>query len=152
MAKLTKSWHSRVLTNIKVKIVQTMVFPVVLYGCKNWVIRKADKRKLWMWRRVLRIPRPVIRTNASLTYQTKPKHSLKTLATIRKPKYIWHLICMSDSMEKDMMLGMTDGSRRGVLCTRWSEKIQWTLKMNWHDILAATQNKSQCKYLIYKAV
>jgi len=71
----------------KIKIVQTMVFPVVLYGCKSWVIRKADKRKLWMWRRMLRIPRTVIRTNASLTYQIKPKHSMKTLATICKPKY-----------------------------------------------------------------
>lgn len=75
------------MTNKKVKTVQTMVFPVVLYGCKSWMITKADKRKLWVWRKVLRIPRTVIRTNASLTYQIKPKHYLKTLAVICKPKY-----------------------------------------------------------------
>jgi hypothetical protein len=129
-----------------------MVFPAVLYGCKSWMLRKADKRKLWMWRRVLRIPRTVTRTNALLTNKIKLKNSLKTLAPMCKPKYFRHLICMSDSMEKDLMLGMTDGSKRGIQCTRWSEEKQGTLKMNWHDILAATQNRAQCKHLIHKAM
>jgi hypothetical protein len=55
-------------------------------------------------------------------------------------------------MEKDLMLGLTDGSRRGIQCAKCSEETQGTLKMNWHDILAATQNKARCKHLIYKAV
>jgi hypothetical protein len=55
-------------------------------------------------------------------------------------------------MEKDLMLGPTDGSRRGIQCTRRSEEIRGTLKMNWHDILAASQNREQWKHLIYKAV
>jgi hypothetical protein len=55
-------------------------------------------------------------------------------------------------MEKDVMLGLKDGSRRGIQYARWSEEIQGTLKMNWHDILAATQNRAQCKNLIHKAV
>jgi hypothetical protein len=103
------------LTDKKVKILQTMVFPAVLYECKSWMLRKADKRKLWMWRRVLRIPQTVTRTHTSLTNQIKPKNSLKTLATICKPKYFRHLICMSDSMENGLMLGLTDG-RRGRVC------------------------------------
>jgi len=135
--------------NKKVKTVQTMVFPVVLHGCKSWVIRKANKRKLWMWRRVLRIPRTVIRTNASLIYQIKPMHSLKTLTTICKPKYFWHLIYMSDSMKKDLMLGMTDGNRSTV--HKMVRKNTRNPENNWHNILAATQNRAQYKYLIYKA-
>jgi len=59
---------------------------------------------------------------------------------------------MLDSLEKDMMLGLTDGSSRGIQCARWSEEIQGTLKMNWHDILAAAQNRAQRKHLIYKVV
>jgi len=140
------------LTNKKVKVVQTMVFRAVLYGSKCWMLRKADKRKLWMWIRVLRIPQTVIRTNASLTNQIKPKNSLKTLATICKPKYFRHLIRMLDFLEKDLVLGLTDGSSRGIQGTRWSEEIQGILKMNWHDILAATQNRAQCKHLIYKVM
>jgi len=129
-----------------------MVFPAVLYGCKSWMLRKANKRKLWMWRRVLRIPWTVTRTNALLTNKIKPKNSLKTLAPVCKPKHFRHIICMSDSMEKNLMLGLTYGSKRGILCARWSEEIQGTLKMNWHDILAATQNRAQCKHLIHKAM
>jgi hypothetical protein len=124
----------------------------LLYGSKCWMLRKADKRKLWMWIRVLRIPQTVIRTNASLTNQIKPKNSLKTLATICKPKYFRHLIRMLDFLEKDLVLGLTDGSSRGIQGTRWSEEIQGILKMNWHDILAATQNRAQCKHLIYKVM
>jgi hypothetical protein len=110
MAKLTKIMKdSGVSTNTKVKLLQTIVFPAVLYGCESWTLMKADKRKLdalelWTWRRLLRIPWTARRTNASVIKQIKPRHSLETLAIIGKLKYFGHIMRTSDSLEKDLML------------------------------------------------
>jgi hypothetical protein len=130
MAKLTKIMKdSGVLTNTKVKLVQTIVFPAVLYGCESWTLMKADKRKLyafklWTWRRLLRIPWVARRTNALVINQMKTRHSLETLAVIGKLKYFRHIMHMSDSFEKDLMFGLTDGStRRGRQQTKWTDKI-----------------------------
>jgi hypothetical protein len=97
MAKLTKIMKDLgVSTNITVKLVQTIVFPALLYGCESWTLMKADKRKmdafeLWTWRRLLRIPWTARRTNASVINQIKPRHSLETLAVIGKLKYFGHI-------------------------------------------------------------
>jgi hypothetical protein len=89
----------------------------VLYGRESWTLRKADKRRieafeLWTWRRLLRIPWTAKRTNALVIKQIKPKHSLETLAVIGKLKYFGHLMRTSDSLEKDLMLGLTERNRR----------------------------------------
>jgi hypothetical protein len=86
---------------------------------------KADKMKLdafelWTWRRLLRIPWTA-RTNASVIKQIKPRHSLETLAVIGKFKYFGHIMRTSDSLEKDFMLGLTGGSRRGRQRTKCEE-------------------------------
>jgi hypothetical protein len=92
MEKLTNVMKdSGVSTNTKVKLVQTIVFPAVLYGCENWKLMKLDKRKLdifelWTWRRLLRILWTARRTNASVINQIKPRHTLETLAVIGKLK------------------------------------------------------------------
>jgi hypothetical protein len=72
--------------------------------------------------------------NASVISQVKPKHSLGSLAVIRKLKYVGLIMRTSDYIEKDLMFGLTDGSRRGRHRTRWTAEIQRTLTMNWHDI------------------
>jgi hypothetical protein len=105
--------------------VQTIVFPAVLYGCESWTLKKADKRKLdafelWTWRRLLRISWTARRMNTSVITQTKPRHFLETLAVIGKLKYFGHKMSTSDSLEKDLMLELTDGSRRrGRQRTKW---------------------------------
>jgi len=81
------------------------------------------------------------RTNASVISQVKPKHSLGSLAVISKLKHFGLIMRTSDYIEKDLMFGLTDGSsRRGRHRTRWTDEIQGTLTMNWHDILTAMQN------------
>ena len=91
--------HLAVSTNTKVKLLQTAVFPAVLFGCKGKQIKER-----------LMIPWGVRRVNASVTGRIVPKHSLETLATISKLKYFGHIMHSSDSMEKELMLGLTDGS------------------------------------------
>jgi hypothetical protein len=106
-----------------------IVFPAVLYGSESWALRKADTRKLdafelWKWRTLLKIPWTARRTNASVINQIKPNHSLETLAVISKLKYFEHIMHTSDSLEKDFMFGLTDGSRRrGRQHTRWTDEI-----------------------------
>jgi hypothetical protein len=117
---------------------------------------KADKRKLdafelWSWRRVLRIPWRARRSNALVIEQIKPRHSLQTLAVIWKLKYFGHIMRKSDSLEKDLMLGLTDSSRRGRQRTKWTHEIRRTMTMNWHTI-NATKNRTQWRNLIYMAV
>jgi hypothetical protein len=150
MTKLTTIMKvSGVSTNTKVKLVQTIVFPAVLYGCESWTLMKADKRKLdafelWTWIRLLRTPWTARRSNASVIKQIKPRHSQETLAVIGKLKYFGHIMHTSDSLEKDLMLGLTDGSRRrGRQQTKWTDKIRRTMTMNWHDTINATLNRTQ---------
>jgi hypothetical protein len=113
----------------KIKIVRTMIFPVVLYGSESWTLHKADKRKLeafelWVWRRLLCIPWAEKRTNASVLDVIIPKTSLEALATGNKLRYFGHLIRRSESLEKGLMLGETSGSRRrGRTRTHWLEEI-----------------------------
>jgi hypothetical protein len=96
MANLTKIMkYSEFSTNIKDKLVQTIVFPAVLHGCESWTLKKADTRKidafnLRMWRRLFGIPGPA-RTNASVINQRKPKNSGETSATISKLKLFGHI-------------------------------------------------------------
>jgi hypothetical protein len=106
MTKLTKIMKDPDLSrDTKIKIVRTMIFPVVLYGSESWTLHKADKRKLeafelWLWRRLLCIPWAEKRTNASVLDVIKPKTSLEALATGNKLRYFGHLIRRSEFLEK----------------------------------------------------
>ena len=101
----------------KVHLVKAMVFPVVMYGCESWTIKKAERRRidafeLWCWRRLLRVPWTARRSNQSILEEISPGCSLDGLMLKLKPQYFGHLISRTDSFEKTLMLGMIEGGRR----------------------------------------
>ena len=101
----------------KVCLVKAMVFPVVMYGCETWTIRKAewqriDAFELWSWRRLLRVPWTARRSNQSILKEISPRCSLEGLMLKLKLQYFGHLMRRVDSLEKTVMLGKTEGRRR----------------------------------------
>ena len=113
---LLKSRDITLLT--KVHIVKAMVFPVVMYGCGSWTIKKAEHQKigafeLWCWRRLLRVPWTTRRSNQSILKEFNPKYSLEGLMMKLKLQYFGHLMLRVDSLEKTPILGKSKGKRRG---------------------------------------
>ena len=104
---------------IKVSLVKAMVFPVVMYGCESWTIKKAecpriDPFELWCWRRLLRVPWTARRSNQSILKEISPEYSLEGLMLKLKRQYVGHLMQRADSLEKSLMLGKNEGRwRRG---------------------------------------
>ena len=101
----------------KVCIVKAMVFPVVMYGCESWTIKKAehgriDAFELWCWRRLLRVPWTAKRSNLSILKEISPKYSLEGLMLKLKLQYFGHLMRRTDSLEKTLMLGKIEGRRK----------------------------------------
>ena len=112
----------------KVCLVKTMVFPVVVYGCESWTIKKAEHQRidafeLWCWRRHLRVPWTVRRSSQSILKEISPGCSLKGLMLKLKLKYFGHLMRRTDSLEKTLMLGKIEGRRRGQQKMRWLDGI-----------------------------
>ena len=94
-----------------------MIFPVVLYGCESWTIKKAEHQRidafeLWCWRRLLRVPWTARRTNQSLLKEISPEYSLEGLILKQKLQYFGHLMQRTDSVEKTLMPGKIEGRRR----------------------------------------
>ena len=105
-----------------------MVFPVVMYGCQSWTIKKAEHRRidafeLWCWRRLLRVPWTAKRSNQSILKEICPEYSLEGLMLKLKLQSFGHLIQRTDSFEKTLMLGKTEGGRRGWQRMRWLDGI-----------------------------
>ena len=103
----------------KVTLVKSMVFPVVMYGCESWTIKKAecgriDAFELWCWRRLLRVPWTARRSNQSILNEISPECSLEGLMLKLKFQYFGHLMQRADSFEKTLMLGKIEGRRRGL--------------------------------------
>ena len=101
----------------KLQLVKALVFPVVMYGCESWIIKKAecqriDAFELWCWRRLLRVPWTARRSNQSILKEISPVYSLEGLMLKLKLQYFGHLMQRTDSLEKTLMLGMTEGRRR----------------------------------------
>ena len=95
-----------------------MVFPVVMYGCENWTIKKAEHRsidafELWCWRRLLRVPQTARRSNQSILKEVNPEYSLEGLMLKLKLQSFGHLMQRTDSLEKTLMLGKIEGDDRG---------------------------------------
>ena len=113
MANLDSILKSRDITlPTKVHLVKAMVFPVVMYGCESWTIRKAESRRidafeLWCWRRLLRVPWTARRSNQSILKEISPEYSLEGLMLQLKLQYFGHLMRRTDSFEKTLMLGKT---------------------------------------------
>ena len=102
-----------------------MIFPVVMYGCKSWTIKKAecqriDAFKLWCWRRLLRVPWTARRSNQSILKEISPEYWLEGLILKLKLQYYGHLMKRTDSLEKTLMLGKIEGGRR-----RAQQRIRW---------------------------
>ena len=118
MTNLDSIFKSRDITlPTKVHLVKALVFPVVMYGCEKWTIRKAEHQsidafKLWCWRRLLRVPWTARRSNQSILEETSPGCSLEGLMLRLKLQYFGHLMRRVDSLEKTLMLGGTGGRRR----------------------------------------
>ena len=120
----------------KVHLVKAMVFPVVMYGCESWNIKKAecwriDAFELWCWRRLLRVPWTARRSNQSILKEITPECSLEGLMLKLKLQYFGHLMWRTDSFEKTLMLGKTEGGkRRGWQRMRWLDGITDSMDMS----------------------
>ena len=118
MTNLDSILKSRDITlPTKVHVVKAMVFPVVMYGCESWTIKKAECRRidsfeLWCWRRFLRVPWTARRSNQSILKEISPEYSLEGLMLTLKCQYFGHLMGRADSLEKTLMLGKIEGRRR----------------------------------------
>ena len=118
MTKLDSILKSRDITwPTKVCLVKAVVFPVVMYGCESWTIKKAEHRRidafeLWCWRRLLRVPWTARRANQSIVKEISPGCSLEGLMLKLKLQYFDHLMRRADSLEKTLMLGKIEGRRR----------------------------------------
>ena len=128
MTNLDSILKSRDITlPTKIHLVKAMIFPVVMYGCESWTIKKAEHRRiaafeLWCWRRLLRVPWTARRSNQSVLKEISPEYSLEGLMLKLKLQYFGHLMWRADSLEKTLMLGKIEGrSRRG----RQDEVVGW---------------------------
>ena len=115
MTKLDSILKSRDITlSTKVPLVKAMVFPVVMYGCESWTIKEAERRRidafeLWCWRRLLRVPWTARRSSQSILKEISPERSLEGLMLKLKLQYVGHQMRRTDSFEKTLMLGKTEG-------------------------------------------
>ena len=137
MANLDSILKSRYITfPTKVHLVKAMVFPVVMYGCENWTVKKAecqriDAFELWCWRRLLRVPWTARRFNQSIIKEISPGCSLEGLMLKLKVQHFGHLIQRVDSLEKTLMLGgIGDRRRRGQQRMRWLDGITDQMDMS----------------------
>ena len=113
----------------------SVVFPVVMYGCESWTVKKAERQRiyafeLWCWRRLLRVPWTVRRSNQSILKEISPEYSLEGLMLKLKLQYFSHLMRRTDSLEKTLMLGKIEGRRRrGWHRMRWLDGITDSMDM-----------------------
>ena len=137
MTNLDSIFKSRDITlPKKVCLVMVMVFPVVMYGCESWTVKKAERRKidafeLWCWRRLLRVPRTGRRSNQSILKEISPGCSLEGLTLKLQLPYFGHLMRRVDSLEKTLLLGEIGGrGRRGRQRMRWLDGITDSMDMS----------------------
>ena len=134
MTNLDSIFKSRDITlPTKVRLVKAMVFPVVMYGCESWTVKKAECRRtdafeVWCWRRLLRVPWTARRSNQSILMEISPGCSLEGLMLKLKLQYFGHLMQKVDSLEKTLMLGGIGGRRR-----RGQQRMRWLV--GWHHQL-----------------
>ena len=126
MTNLDSILKSRAITlPAKVHLVKAMVFPAVMYGCESWTIKKVEHQRidafeLWCWRRLLRVPWTARRSTQSILKEISPEYSLEGLMLKLKLQYFGHLMWRTDSLEKTLMLGKTEGGRR----REW-QRMRW---------------------------
>ena len=140
MTNLNSILKSRDIT-LPTKVHLVKVFPVVVYGCESWTIKKAEHKRIdafepWWWRRFLRVPWTARRSNQSILKEISPEYSLKGLMLKLKLQYFGHLMQRTDSLEetlmleKTLMLGKIEGRRRGRQRMRWLDGITESMDMS----------------------
>ena len=137
MTNLDSIFKSRDITwPTKIRLVKAMVFPVVMYGCESWTVKKAEwwriySFQLWCWRRLLRVPWTARRSNQSILKEISPGCSLEGLMLKVKLQYFGHLMRRVDPLEKTLMLGKIEGRRkRGRRRIRWLDGITNSMDMS----------------------
>ena len=138
MTNLDSIFKSREITlPTKVRLVKAMVFPVVMYGCESWTVKKAERQRidafeLRCWRRLLRVPWTTRRSNQSILKEVSPGCSLEGLMLKLKLQYSGHLTRRVDSLETPLMLGGIEGRRRrGQQRMRWLDDISYSMDVSW---------------------
>ena len=119
----------------EVHLVKALVFPVVMYGCESWTLKKAEHRRidafeLWCWRRLLKVPWTARRSNQSILKEISPEYSLEGLTLKLKLQYFGHLMRKTDSLEKTLMLGNIEGRRSGWQRMRCLDSIRNSMDMS----------------------
>ena len=143
MTNLDSILKSRDITlSTKVRLVKAMVFPVAMYGCVSWTIKKAEHRrtdafKLWCWRRLLRVPWTARRSNQSILKEISLGCSLEGLMLKLKLQYFGHLMQRTDSLEKTLMLGKIEGRRRRGMTE--DEMAGWHHRLNGYEFEQALE-------------
>ena len=137
MTSLDSTLKSRDITlPTKVHLVKALFFPLVMYGCESWTIKKAERQRidvfeLWCWRRLLRVPWTARRSHQSILKEIIPGYSLEGLMLKLKLQYFGHLMLRTDSLEKTLMLGKIEGRRRrGRQRMRWLDCITDLMDMS----------------------
>ena len=139
----------------KVRLVKAMVFPVVMYGCESWTVKKAESRRidafeeLWCWRRLLRVPWTAKRAKQSILKESNPEYSLEGLMLKLKFQYFGHLMRRVDSFKKTLMLrGIGGRWRRGRQRMRWLDGIT-ELNMNVTELWELVMNREAWRAVIH---